>query len=120
MSKEIRIKLREDRNVTNFDTAVEEATRLQDIKDSEDPTPEPDNSETMDQAQPVWKVEENRQSRTSTKSSDTTDRSRSPYRPKVYFADDMKRSKTRSRRPPIVCHKCEGLNHIARNCMANF
>ena len=55
-NKDIRIRLREDRNVKKFDSAVEEAARLHDIRESENQTPEPVITEPVN----LWKVEEDK------------------------------------------------------------
>ena len=153
-NKDIRIRLREDRNVKNFDSAVEEAARLHDIRESENQTPEPVITEPVD----LWKVEEyksqtnhprlgershspaNSRARFSGESRyedkipqpghlSFRDRNRIPANTSVRFSSSGERRKegysnekrrNRSPRPVITCHECQGPNHIARNCRANF
>ena len=126
MNKDIRIRLREDRHVTDFDTAVEEAVRLHDIRDSEGHTTvDPDARTETDIG--LWNINDtdNKTGRSSS-SFKPRDRTRSPAREsRVRFSPEEKNNpsngqKQRFNRQPIICYKCNGHNHFARNCMARF
>ncbi len=124
-NKDIRIRLREDRHVSDFDTAVEEAVRLHDIRESEgDTSVAPDTTSKTETNVGLWNINDNKAGRSSFR-----DRSRSPIQgSRVRFSTEQRKDPAQNRneqgqrfkRQPIICHKCKEPNHIARNCMARF
>ena len=82
-NKVIRIRLREERNVKNFDSAVEEAARLHDIRESENQTPKPVITEPVN----LWKVEEDI---SQTNHPRLGDRSHSPANSRARFSGESR------------------------------
>ena len=139
MDPDLRMKLHEDTNITTFETATEEASRLETIKATvgkksafqRTPTEELDHilgiaeqhSSPDDTNNFRIRNQEHHQQRPRFQPFHQANRQniRNPASQSRGSRDSNQSSRARpSHKAPIVCFKCSGLNHFARDCKATL
>ena len=136
----LRESLREDREVGDYESAIEEANRLTEIRKREDPEARDFNSQpfeppSMEVLRLERRSEEDDTSRNRRQSPNRENRDQGSSRGRgrdSYQSRDRVSHQSRDReykpngrkvrfeRGPVICHKCNQPNHFARNCTLNF